>query len=53
MAAQSGSAELPQVIVTVIVGAILALLASFGVYTAAQPSANSGKTATFEYGTGS
>lgn len=50
MAATTSTAR-PQVIITVIVGAVLALLASCGVYAQAQPNANpAGKSATFVYG---
>jgi len=40
----------PRVVITMIVGGLLALLASCGVYSAAQPGAITGKTAEFSYG---
>lgn len=40
----------PQTVVTVVVAALLALLASCGVYQAAQPSANANQQADFSYG---
>lgn len=40
----------PQIILTAVAAVILALLASFGVYSAAQPAANTNQQATFDYG---
>lgn len=37
-------------ITTAVIGGVLALLASFGVYSAAQPGAVTGKSAEFNYG---
>lgn len=46
----NSSSMRPQVVITAIVAVVLALLASFGVYAAAQPAANKGQQATFTYG---
>ncbi|HQV92741.1 MAG TPA: hypothetical protein PLA46_14240 [Phycicoccus sp.] len=40
----------PRVVITMIAAAILALLASCGVYSAASPGALTGKQAEFHYG---
>lgn len=40
----------PQIVITAVAAAVLALLASFGIYSAAQPAANTDKQATFNYG---
>ena len=47
---QSTTAAPITIITTMVVGGILALLGSFGIYTAAQPSALTGQQAEYNYG---
>ena len=49
MPSSTGSMR-PQIVITAVAAAVLALLASFGVYSAAQPAANKGQQAQFNYG---
>ncbi|MCA0336064.1 MAG: hypothetical protein LCH66_04220 [Actinobacteria bacterium] len=47
---QSTTAAPITIITTMVVGGILALLGSFGIYSAAQPSALTGQQAEYNYG---
>lgn len=51
MTAQPTGSMQPKVVLTMVAAGILALLASCGVYNAAQPDANKGQQAELTYGT--